>query len=204
MRGDGHDQSQASPGCRCSGSASGASRTAFFGLTGLVLRALGWPALAAAAVIAAGVGVAAGLGASADVPRADARDGRAGAGRRARWSGARGRCCCRSRAASAARCGSPSPGGGDVDLLAEVGRRRGARRRHRGADRRGAGERGRGVARAGRAAGAALVDRRQRRARMDASTSFWSELLDAPRSRRRPALSFVVGGGAGLRGAVRR
>ena len=60
--GDAHDQSHGS-WLSLFGLRFWSFGCAFFGLTGLVLRALGWPALAP--VLGTGIGIAAGLGASA-------------------------------------------------------------------------------------------------------------------------------------------
>jgi hypothetical protein len=82
---DGHDQSQASSLLSLFGLRFWSFGTAFFGLTGVILHLVGGPVLAAfAPFIASGCG-------------------------RARSSGARDACCCRSRAGSAARCASSSP-----------------------------------------------------------------------------------------------
>ncbi len=88
----------------------------FLGVTGLVLRAIGWSALAP--LVSVGVGVAAGLGASATFRRltgetvGQVRDAAALVGREGKLllpvaRGQRGK----------VRLGQP--GGGDVDLLAE-------------------------------------------------------------------------------------
>jgi hypothetical protein len=90
--GDGHDQGHGSNWLSLFGIRFWSFGTAFFGLTGLVLRGLGFSALAP--FLGTAVGVAAGLGASATF-RALSREvvGQV--------------CSCRSRARSAARCGSP-------------------------------------------------------------------------------------------------
>ena len=114
--GDGHDESQASAWLSLFGLRFWSFGTAFFGLTGLVLRALGWPALAP--VLGGGVGIAAGLGASAtfrmltrDVV-GQVRDAGALVGREGKLllpvaRGQRG------------KLRLALPAGGDVDLLAE-------------------------------------------------------------------------------------
>jgi membrane protein implicated in regulation of membrane protease activity len=60
--GDGHDQGHGNAWVSLFGLRFWSFAAAFFGLTGLVLRALGWAGFAP--VLAAGVGVTAGLGAS--------------------------------------------------------------------------------------------------------------------------------------------
>jgi hypothetical protein len=82
---------------------------AFFGLTGLILHLVGGRLLALAApFISGGVGVAAGLGASIAF-RTLARDTIGQVRGAAALVGREGRCCCRSRARSGARCGWRSP-----------------------------------------------------------------------------------------------
>jgi membrane protein implicated in regulation of membrane protease activity len=114
--GDGHDQSHGSSWLALFGIRFWSFGAAFFGLTGLVLRALGWPALAP--FLATGVGVAAGLGASA-MFRALTRDvvGQVpGAGA---LVGREGRLLLPVASAQRGKVRIGAPGGGDVDLVAE-------------------------------------------------------------------------------------
>jgi hypothetical protein len=89
---------------------------AFFGLTGLVMRALGWPAVAPYA--GALLGVAAGLGATAAF-RALARDTVGQVGEAAAWVGREGRLLLPVSRAQRGKIRLPLPAGGHVDLLAE-------------------------------------------------------------------------------------
>jgi membrane protein implicated in regulation of membrane protease activity len=114
--GGSHDQNQGSAWISLFGLRFWSFGTTFFGITGLVLRAIGSSALAP--LVSAGVGVAAGLGASAAFRRltgetvGQVRDAAALVGREGKLllpvaRGQRGK----------VRLGQP--GGGDVDLLAE-------------------------------------------------------------------------------------
>jgi membrane protein implicated in regulation of membrane protease activity len=114
----GHDQGHANAWLSLFGIRFWSFGTAFFGLTGLVLRALGWPGLAP--IVAGAVGVATGLGASATfrtltresigaVQSAGALVGREGKLLLPVARGQRGK----------VRLGLPA--GGDLDLLAESG-----------------------------------------------------------------------------------
>lgn len=117
--GDGHDQSGASAWLALFGIRFWSFAAAFFGLTGLVLRAVGGPAVAALApVISAGIGAAAGLGASATF-RAMAR-GTIGQVRDAgALVGREGRLLLPVDRAQRGKVRLPIPGGGHVDLVAE-------------------------------------------------------------------------------------
>jgi len=114
--GGGHDQNQAPAWISLFGLRFWSFGSMFFGITGLVLRAIGWSALAP--LVSTGVGVAAGLGASATFRRltgetvGQVRDAGALVGREGRLllpvaRGQRGKVRLRL------------PGGGDLDLLAE-------------------------------------------------------------------------------------
>jgi membrane protein implicated in regulation of membrane protease activity len=89
---------------------------AFFGLTGLVLRALGGPALAP--FIAGAVGVAAGLGASATF-RALTREVVGQLPEAGALIGREGRLLLPVASAQRGKVRIGAPGGGDVDLVAE-------------------------------------------------------------------------------------
>jgi membrane protein implicated in regulation of membrane protease activity len=114
--GDGHDQGHGSNWLALFGIRFWSFGTAFFGLTGLVLRGLGFSALAP--FLGTAVGVAAGLGASAtfralsrevvgQVPAAEALVGR------------EGRLLLPVASAQRGKVRIAAPGGGDVDFVAE-------------------------------------------------------------------------------------
>lgn len=90
--------------------------TAFFGLTGLVTRALGWPA--AGPYAGALIGIAAGLGATFAF-RALARDTVGQVGEAASWVGREGRLLLPVSRSQRGKIRLGLPAGGHVDLLAE-------------------------------------------------------------------------------------
>jgi hypothetical protein len=89
---------------------------AFFGLTGLVMRALGWPGLAP--YVSALVGVAAGLGATVAF-RALARDTVGQVSDPAAWLGREGRLLLPVSPGQRGKIRLTLPAGGHVDLVAE-------------------------------------------------------------------------------------
>jgi len=114
--GDGHDQGHGSSWLALFGIRFWSFGAAFFGLTGLVLRALGGPALAP--FIAGAVGVAAGLGASATF-RALTREVVGQLPEAGALIGREGRLLLPVASAQRGKVRIGAPGGGDVDLVAE-------------------------------------------------------------------------------------
>lgn len=118
--GDGHDQNQPSAWLSLFGLRFWSFGTAFFGLTGVILHFVGGPALAAAApFIAAGVGVAAGLGASSTF-RALSRETVGQLRGAAALVGREGRLLLPVARGQRGKVRIAVPGGGDVDLIAEI------------------------------------------------------------------------------------
>jgi membrane protein implicated in regulation of membrane protease activity len=117
--GDGHEQSSASAWLALFGIRFWSFAAAFFGLTGLVLRAVGSSTVTALApLISAGIGVAAGLGASATF-RTLARDTIGEVRGAAALVGREGRLLLPVDRAQRGKVRVPMPGGGHVDLVAE-------------------------------------------------------------------------------------
>lgn len=117
--GDGHDQNSASAWLALFGIRFWSFAAAFFGLTGLVLRALGSPTVAAMApVISAAVGVSAGLGASATF-RMLARDTIGEVRGAAALVGREGRLLLPVDRTQRGKVRVPMPGSSHLDLVAE-------------------------------------------------------------------------------------
>jgi membrane protein implicated in regulation of membrane protease activity len=116
---DGHDQTQASAWLTLFGLRFWSFGAAFFGLTGVILHAIGGPVVAAAApFIAAGVGVAAGLGASTAF-RALSRETVGQLRGAAALVGREGRLLLPVARGQRGKVRIAVPGSGDVDLVAE-------------------------------------------------------------------------------------
>ncbi len=115
--GDGHDQSSASAWLALFGIRFWSFAAAFFGLTGLVLRAVGSSTMAAP-FVSAGIGVAAGLGASATF-RMLARDTIGEVRGAATLVGREGRLLLPVDRSQRGKVRVPMPGGGHLDLVAE-------------------------------------------------------------------------------------